>query len=68
MDGGDTIVAPTGKEQPRLPGAGNLSVHGPETKPFRPPSKSIGLQAHCPTELNPDPGAGKGVSRDRAHR
>lgn len=48
MDGGDTMVIPTGKEEPGLPGAGNLSVHGPETKPFRPPSKSIGCRFTVP--------------------
>lgn len=48
MDGGDAMVAPTGEEQPGLPGAGNMSAHGPETKHFRPQSKSIGCSLTAP--------------------
>lgn len=42
VDGGGAAVAPTGKEQPGLLGAGDMSVHVPETKHSRPWAKSIG--------------------------
>jgi hypothetical protein len=48
VDDGDAMVAPTGGEQPGLPGAGNTSVPGPETKHFRPLSKSIGRRLTAP--------------------
>lgn len=48
----------TEKEQPGLLGAGDMSVHGPETKHSRPQAKSIGCMLTCHPELGPDPCAG----------